>query len=435
MILAEQLADSLRNYQKKDAALMDWRFDFHEAKGLEIGLKNNRIGGPYSAPGYKQSISGEIFLYWKNQRYSSGKLDAQVVADFTEYMNNWKAAAYYDPEGVGLFTPDRVPEVNLADPVVADIVERDNSRPFKLLEDGLQRLSAAGLNPINGKIRCFQSTRSIGNSAGFAVEFPQTPVEFYFEVNNSYGESFQEKFWPAPAKIDRVIENTARIAKLLNNPAQATFSGATRLLFPPEVFESFIGQFLINNLYGSLVVNRQSRYSLQDFREQRPVLRSDLSLILDTLQPLRAFSYACTSEGVPGGRINLIDHGKLTTPILGLKYAKKAGLPPTPVAAGGRGFFLKTDNLLPEWEHLVRNTERGLIVYSVLGMHTQDSSSGSFSLTADQCLLVENGAITGKVKAVINGDFLASLAAETSYFGKVAGEDNPGYSFLATATV
>ena len=108
------------------------------------------------------------------------------------------------------------------------------------------------------------------------------------------------------------------------------------------------------------------------------------------------------------------------------------GLEPTSLLGGG--FFIKSQRPLPGWDELLQQTERGLIVYSVLGLHTQDASSGLFSLTADQCLMVEDGQITGKVKAVINGDFLASLLREESQFCLVSGEDNPGYAFLANAT-
>ena len=87
---------------------------------------------------------------------------------------------------------------------------------------------------------------------------------------------------------------------------------------------------------------------------------------------------------------------------------------------------------MESWQQLIRRTDRGVIVYSVLGLHTQDSSSGHFSLTADQCLLVEKGEVIGKVKGVINGDFLGSLLQEDSQLGYVEGEDNPGYAFWAT---
>ena len=130
----------------------------------------------------------------------------------------------------------------------------------------------------------------------------------------------------------------------------------------------------------------------------------------------------------------MIAKGKLQTPIFNLKYAKKAGMAPTPLPLGGRGFFLTSSEAIPAWDDLVKGTERGLIVYSVLGLHTQDASSGRFSLTADQCLLVEQGEIKGKVKAVINGDFLGALAAEETELAKVVGEDNPGVAFMARAT-
>ena len=87
------------------------------------------------------------------------------------------------------------------------------------------------------------------------------------------------------------------------------------------------------------------------------------------------------------------------------------------------------------WNELLKKIELGLIVYSVLGLHTQDASSGKFSLTADQCLLVRNGEVAGKVKAVINGDFLGALKKESSQFSSVAGEDNPGFLFIANAAV
>lgn len=432
--LAEQLAATLEAYQMKDTELGDWRFDLHETRGIEIGLKNSRIGGPYSAPSYKQSVSGEIFLYWRNQRYSSAKLDSQAVSNFQDYMSNWKNAAYYDPDGVGVYQPSQIPEVNLADPTLVNIIDNDNNRPFTILHDGLQSLAEAGFHKIDGKIRCYQNQRFLRNSAGLNLSYPQTPFEFYFEVNNSYGEAFQEKYWPSKAKVQTIIDNTAKIGKLLENEAKSTFCGKMRLLLSPGVFEAFLSQFLITNLYGSLVINRQSRFSLDDFTSHAQVLRPDLSITVNTVEPLRSFSYRCTSEGIPSGIIDLIQHGSLQTPILNLKYAKKAGLPPTP-GLGGRGFFVKVAQELPTWEDLIHQTDQGLIVYSVLGMHTQDPASGSFSLSADQCLFVEHGEIKGKVKAVINGDFLQSLTSSQSYFGKVEDEDNPGYSFIASVTM
>ena len=431
--LAERLSGLLNESLKKENDLKAWRFDLHELKGLEIGLKNNQIGGPYSAPSYKRSISGELYLIWDGHKYTSTKLDAKVIDSFDENLVLWKKTAYYDMDGVPLYHPEDIPTVQLLDGYVTEIIDRNFETPFQLMSKGLKRLGDFGMDKISGKVKCYQNHRSLRNSDGLRVEFPQTAVEFFFQVNDSYGESYQEKKWPEEAEIDMKVNKTAEIGALLSKNAEVAISGQVKLIFPPDVFESFAGYFLLSNLYGSLVVNRQSAYSLDSFKEKRQVLRDDLSLEINNLLPFRSFSYRCTSEGVPGGMIRLISKGKLQTPILNLKYAGKSGFNPTPLPLGGRGFFLKPEGSMPTFEELISKTDLGLIVYSVLGLHTQDASSGNFSLTADQCLLVKNGMIAGKVKAAINGNFLNSLAEKTTEFATVQGEDNPACLFLANA--
>ncbi len=434
MELADKLTELLNQARRREPELKAWRFNIHDANGIEVGLKNNRIGGPYSAPSYKRSISGDIYLIWTDHRFTAAKLDSQVTDAFEEYFNLWKATAYYDIDGVDLYDPRQIPNVNLVDPKAQEIVGRNFEFPFEILNQGLQRLTEYGMDKVDGKIRCYQDHRILRNSNGLNVDYLQTPVEFYFEVNDSYGESFQEKRLPLETEVNRIIENTGTIARKLQNPAAARLAGPVRLILAPPVFESFFNHFLITNLFGSLVVNRQSSFSLEDFRNQRPVLREDLDLEVNTLIPLKSSSYPCTGEAVPGGSLTLIRAGRLQTPIVNLKYARKSGFDPTPAPAGGRGFFLTSRLAMKSWDELINDTEYGVIVYSVLGLHTQDSSSGQFSLTADQCLLVENGKIAGKVKAVINGDFIGSLQKDSSEFAVAPGEDNPGYSFTANAS-
>ncbi len=435
MELYQKLIEAFVNYSKSDPDLLDWRFDLHESKGLEVGLKDNRIGGPYSAPAYKRSISGELYLIWKENRYTSTKLDLKSIEAFQDNIKTWKTTAYQDPEGAGLYTPKQLPKVLLEDVQAKAIVREETEKPFQLLSQGLNRLLALGLRKVDGKLKCYEDLRTVVNSQGLLVRYTQTPVEFFFEVNDSYGESYQEKKWPDESETNRIIEETGRIGKLLEKPAPGLKSGPLKLLFPPDIFEAFLGHFLITNLYGSLVVNRQSRFSAEDFQNHSQVLREDLGLKINNLLPWRSFSYPCTNEGVPGGEIALVVGGKLQSPILNVKYGKKIGLPPTPLPAGGRGIFLETGSKTLLWDDLIKTVDRGLIVLSVLGLHTQDSSSGSFSLTADQGLLVEDGRVIGKTKAVINGDFLKSLTLNDSQFGKVENEDNPGYLMMANASV
>jgi PmbA protein len=315
----------------------------------------------------------------------------------------------------------------------AVIIDRDVQTAFQLLTHGLEMIENAGIRKVDGNVRCFQDHRYMMNSNGFQVDYEQTPVDFYLIANDSYGKGYSEKKWPGTAEIERVIHDTVTVGKLLDQPVETQFSGPMTLIFPPEIFESFLSHFLLTNLYGSLVVNRQSRFSLEDFQNHRQILRDDFNLIVNNLLPYRAFSYICTSEGIPAAKTVFIESGKLLTPILNLKYARKTGMTPTSALANGGGYFFSSQDKIPEWEELLANTERALIVYSILGMHTQDASSGNFSLTADQCILVEKGQMRGKVKAVINGDFLDALNREESKLCRVEGEDNPGFGFTANA--
>jgi PmbA protein len=426
-----KFAKLLCEYQQRDPELQRWRFDLHQSRGLELGMKNNKIGGPYSNPGFKESISGEIYLIWSDDRFTSAKLDSQFALHFNEYMNLWKATVYQDPDGAGIYQPENIPQVPLADHA-AEMVAIDDFKPaFQLLDRGLNELHASGIKKVDAKLRCFQSHRFILNSLGLEINYRHTPVEFYFVANDSYGKGFGEKHWPTEREIADTIGETARVGKLLGRTADPKLMGPISLILPPETFETLLSHFLMTNLFGSLVVNRQSRFSVEDFHRQRQVLREDLDLYVDPLQPYRSFAYNCTAEAVPAKQQTFIEKGRLITPVLNLKYAKKTGMEPTAIPGGG--FFIRSAQPMESWERLIERTSRGLIVYSVLGLHTQDASSGQFSLTADQCLMVENGKITGKVKAVINGDFLGSLLKQESCLCKVEGEDNPGYMFTANA--
>ncbi|HWJ02518.1 MAG TPA: metallopeptidase TldD-related protein, partial [Verrucomicrobiae bacterium] len=96
----------------------------------------------------------------------------------------------------------------------------------------------------------------------------------------------------------------------------------------------------------------------------------------------------------------------------------------------GSGLWLETD-YSGTLADLIASTDTGILVHSVLGLHTQDSTSGSYSLSAPHCLKIENGKITGRVKAVLNGNFFTHLNDETTTYGISAGEKLPAMKFTA----
>jgi len=90
-----------------------------------------------------------------------------------------------------------------------------------------------------------------------------------------------------------------------------------------------------------------------------------------------------TNCGVPAAPCAYIERGCLRQPIADLKYARRLGIRPTSVAYasdtlefGGRRTFTLDEALT--------RCAGGALILSVLGVHTQDSASGDFSLSAPQ---------------------------------------------------
>jgi PmbA protein len=111
--------------------------------------------------------------------------------------------------------------------------------------------------------------------------------------------------------------------------------------------------------------------------------------------------------------------------MLDLKYARRANMAPTPLPLTGSALEVQTDDLAI-WDEVVASLDRGLIVYEILGMHTQDSVSGHFSVVASQALVVRDGVPVGRAKAALTGNFFETLHDPNTRFVRWSVERNPG---------
>jgi PmbA protein len=146
---------------------------------------------------------------------------------------------------------------------------------------------------------------------------------------------------------------------------------------------------------------------------------------LDPLEPMKSGSYRFTREGLPAARCTFIDRGRLVQPVLDLKYARRLGLAPTPVPYSADTLYLEGPPRLPLARALER-ADAGALVLSVLGVHTQDSASGDFSLSAPQALRIDGGGLTGRLKATISGNLFDLLRSDTLEMVDFEGEHTPG---------
>ena len=66
------------------------------------------------------------------------------------------------------------------------------------------------------------------------------------------------------------------------------------------------------------------------------------------------------------------------------------------------------------------------MVLSVLGVHTQDFTSGDFSLSAPQTLAVGPSGLEGRLRATISGNVFELLRAPDLALVRFPGEHTPG---------
>lgn len=429
--LRERLDSLLGRVLPSGLTLEGWRFDLHDVNLLEVGLKNNRIGGPYTAPSLKTDTEGEVYLIWSGNKYSLARIDRRVLEEFETNLDLWKKTAYLDPYGAGLVKPYNPPMIPLAQQEAIKIIKGDFDKPFNFLEKGKEVLTGYDCQKIDGGIRISYDRGLTANSEGLWVMTEETPVEVFFEGDVLFSDYFAEKRLPTNDEFNWLLKYMGETIEKLRIKTSLSEPGELFIIFPPKVFEAFLEHYLLSNMNGQLIADRQSFFDLEDFKEKKKHFRGDFNVRIDGTRPYRFNSYRCTEEGVSTGEIDLIKAGRLITPILDLKYAHKLGMEPTPIPVGGGHGLLVSVPDLKDLNEVIKGLERGLIIYSVLGLHTQDYSSGKFSLKADQCLLIEKGEIKGKVGAVIAGDFLTGLNASDGIFAKFIQEDNPAFCMKA----
>ena len=197
------------------------------------------------------------------------------------------------------------------------------------------------------------------------------------------------------------------------------------MLLHPDVVDEYVLGVLLHNLDGVSVAHGTGAFRKEQFGGTEVVLRSDLSLRHDPLVPMAAGAYRFSQEGLPAGPVTFIDQGRLVVPVLDLKYARRLGLAPTAAPAAMDTLFFEGPEPLSYGDALGR-AAGGALVLNVLGVHTQDFTSGDFSLSAPQTLAIGPSGIEGRLRATISGNVFRILRSDDLALVRFAGEHTPG---------
>ena len=434
MKLVAQLEDLLYHSQqapkKEELRLSAWRILVHESEAVSLGIKDNSPGSVYTPPSYRQGESGEVFLVWADGTCSQAvvQLPFQNEREFwSNELEQWRQASYADPDAAHIPTPEPLPLVAVEDRAIQQIIAGQDEVLFDQVKHWLTEKPSN--SKMQGSIQAAWGYRHVRTSTGLAVTYQQSQFVTWFSFDSLVGGGFAKRRLIRPEEREDLWTQTVNHYEDMKKEAPPV-GPQTQVILSPSMTEEMLGQFILPNFSGDRVLEGQGAYSKESFLEQKLVFHPHVSLIIDPLQPLELGSYLVTPEGVPAQRTMLVREGLLQTPYLRVKEAIRWGAKPTALPQGMGGLYLKHQSEVP-WEEALQEVEDGVLVLSVLGLHTQEAVSGSYSLSAPHSLRILKGKIVGRTDVKLTGNFLADLAASTTRMAHSNLNDHP-YLMLKT---
>jgi PmbA protein len=425
----ERFLQALREARPDGTRVRAWSVFFNESRNLTLGAKDREIGNAHVPLRVGESCGARYRLIWEDGAVSRGYAERRMLEqDPAGALAQARAAAYDDPDAAWVLGPAPVPEVETFDPGAAALAGGDTVSIEPRIASICRRVEECGLRTWSGSFSAGVGDARVVTSAGLDVAGRATLAGWHVTYNGELGDGYSarsaESAADFEARLDRLVETVRR----MDRPAGPREGGVRPVVLHPGVDESYVLDTLLANLGGSTVAHGEGHFRKEQFGSGVPVLREDIALRLDPLVPLRRGSYRFTTEGVPAARCTYVERGRLVQPLLDLKYARRLGLAPTPLPLGTDTLVFEGAEAI-EREAALRTAAGGALILSVLGVHTQDSASGDFSLSAPQALALDADGPAGRMRATISGNLFRILAGDALRFVRFEGETTPGLLF------
>jgi PmbA protein len=409
------------------SSIADYRINLGERRSLGIGIRDNDVGSVYSPFSFSASTSGGFLVQWHDGKLSRGNLDGNSLAIIDQVLANAQQAAYDDPDAAQFLGPQNIRDVPLFSDDIPPLFGERTSYLLDVVEQ-LQQIGARyEAKTLNGGIGVSVGQSWLRTSRGLALSSNGTSFSYSGSFDGIIGEGKSQRTVPPLDEINEQIALAGDYLQALRKPADGIANGTRTVVLHPDVAYSLFNFFVWGNLGGSAIFHGQSPFRADDFRDRKQVFRDDLLLTVEPWQALGTGSFAYTSEGLPSAPTIYIDHGRLTQPVLDLKYARRLSLTPSTPPGSEESVQLHADTEVA-WDELQPQLGEAILVLSVLGLHTQDRSSGNYSLSTSQALLIRDGAIQGRIKATLNGNLFDNLRDRALQLVRFPGQHSVGFA-------
>jgi PmbA protein len=421
-----RLLDALARPGPGGMRARDWSVFLTETRRTSLGTKDRETGNVYAPLAVAEAAGARYLIVWEDGRVSRGALERRhLETDVDEALATATASAFEDPDAAYVLGPRPFPEVPLSSEDAARAASGDMDLFAERLSTVRRRVAEGGCKTWSGSFQAAASSSRLVTSAGLDAAGSGTSIGWHVTLDGELGAGHGARAPERAEEFDARLTRLLDLVRRLREPSEPPAAPSPRVIVHPDVVEELFLQTLLHNLDGSTVAHGEGAFRREQFGASQPVLREDLHLRLDPLEPLGSGSYRFSSEGVPAARCAFVEGGRLVTPILDLKYARRLELPPTPIPYSMDALHLEGPELLP-FSEAVSRAAGGALVLSVLGTHTQDPSSGDFSLSVPQALRIGPKGLEGRVRRTIAGNVFEILRSETTKLVAFEGEHTPG---------
>ncbi len=422
----DRFLSALTSARPDGATIAEWSVYFSESRSFELGIKDRQIGNAHVPLKLAESCGAHYRLIWNDGKVSRGYVERRLLESAPEAaLSNARAAAYDDPDAAWVLPAAPFPDVEMHDSAVAEMAAGDTRWLVPRLEAVQRRMQQPGFRTWSGSFSAGAGRSRVATSAGLDVNGESTSAGWHVTFNGEIGDGFSARALESETDFGARLDRLAETATLLQRPGQLPAGGSLPVILHPHVVSRYAIGTLLDNLGGATVAHGEGHFRREQFGSGTPVLREDIGFRIDPLRPLKSGSYRYTTEGLPAAPCVYIERGRLVQPVLDLKYARRLGLDPTPLPSDTDSMFFEGSAPLSVKEALERAVG-GALVLSVLGVHTQDSASGDFSLSAPQTLAIDGNGLVGRVRATISGNLFDLLSDDELRFVHFEGENIPG---------
>jgi len=422
----DALVDDLRSIEVDGHSIRDWSIYISESRGISLGIKDREVGNPHSPLKIGESCGASYRLIWDDGKLSRGYLERRLLeSGRRQVLEESRRTAYDDPDLAWVLGAGKFPEVEIHDADSAAMAAGNVEPLAERLAHIREQAAKLELNTWSGSFSVGCGNSRVVTSAGLDVSSSGTSNGWHLTLNGETGDGYSGRRSDTMREFSERLERLGAIARQLAQPGEAPQPAVIPVLLHPHVVQSYVIGTLFSNLSGAGVSNGEGHFRREQFGSGVAVMREDIGLRIDPLLPLRSGSYRYTTQGVPAAACAFIERGRLVQPVLDLKYARRLGMKPTPLPSGADTLFFESDRRLSEAEAMLQAKD-GVFVLSVLGVHTQDSSSGDFSLSAPQALALKDGAAAGRLRGTISGNLFELLRSPELRFVDIPGEQIPG---------